>query len=584
MAGKFDKEIIKKHHFWFLFAPVALFTLISWFALFAEVPDDITKTEDANKSERTKHAGVKGQPRKALDEFGKQLSTLETRKIDMWREAWNGQKEIYTWPEGFTDKQREVVRHLKFGEEIQDEQFRNQFRGRNVYEKEYTKLVEQMEPMKFKDGWEKVVRYVASWGRVPSSEDVWLAMEDFWVQRELLVAIDRVNKNAAMFHPVTKRVDGTEVPKDPKRRVFHNRFWELELRLIEDKGERYLKASLRNISDRLQVMGVGNKMTLLVWLTPDAKRPFEFEVEGTSVEAWRGHYKFTSDSLDGLKSEGVPAPVLNKFTAWLQANKKKDVKDEREFDTKQAFMDEMGRVIDKAELDQWQVLIARYSEVGRLPIKTIKAHYIPVDVKATELNRVEQQFDVRTVPIKRIEAIGLGQLSDRNNNLPLKMSTFSEAMAKREAGSVPVATPPAGTVGAETTPTAPALPAVSQNELVRPRYIDVTEQIRRMPVGIVLVTDQSFMKDILEAIMNIKMRFQMTQTDLTRFHGTMDYGPAATPKAAAPPVFNPLGVGSSPTNNREDQFSANLMELSIYGIVSLYERFPDDGKTKQPKK
>ncbi|MCE9532643.1 MAG: hypothetical protein K8T89_16215, partial [Planctomycetes bacterium] len=193
---------------------------------------------------------------------------------------------------------------------------------------------------------------------------------------------------------------------------------------------------------------------------------------------------------------------------------------------------------------------------GTLAIKTIEKHNISVDYTIKELARVEQVFDTRTIPVKRVENFTLGYKSDRNFSQPLKMAKFSEALIPKDA------------MPEENDTT--SVQNFSQNKLARRRYLDVTDQVRRMPLSLVLLTDQAYMKDILEALVNIELRFQTTQVHWNRFHGTLNYG------------VNQAGA-TSPSNNREDQFSANLLEVSIYGIVSFFERVPDDAKVKDKK-
>jgi len=105
-----------------------------------------------------------------------------------------------------------------------------------------------------------------------------------------------------------------------------------------------------------------------------------------------------------------------------------------------------------------------------------------------------------------------------------------------------------------------------------------------LPIGLVVITDQTFIKDILENLVAIKLRLQMTQVDWIRFHGTLDYGSATEPEGAKKRDFLPAPTGSTPNNNREDQFSANLMELSVYGFLMLYEKFDDKTSTAAPPK
>jgi len=537
MAAKIDGEFLKKHHFWFLFVPIGIFLMLAWFGILSDVDEATSSTQLKNDAEKQKVPPVRAQPRETVTKYNTQLTDLNDISMNMWSQVWNEQKHLYVWPEGYTKEQRKNLEPLKFGSFIDNAKLSvvAQFRERNVYENEYLNLVKSVEPMQFRgDDWQKILHFV-KWEKVPSPEDIWLAMEDLWVQRAFLEAISDINVKAA-------RLDLVE-PKDkshdnPKVRQFRNRTWEIDLQIVEAKGKpKVMKGRIKNISPRLQVIGIGNAMKLKVWLAPNARDPFIFEIEGKPVKA--------------------------------------------------------GEVRDVEPI-----------------LKPIPKHEIPDDTVVEGIFRVEQQFDARTVPIKSIQYFGIGRLSDRNNNQPLKMAAFSENLAKKEAGvtstsmapSNPsgggpsgggVALNPGGDGGQPRTEGAPAaqanLPAYSSNKLERYRYTDVTDQVRRLPIGIVILADQSYMKDILEALVNIKFRFQMTQYYWNRFHGTLNY----TTGAPAPPpgglgglggLGGESGSGSAPTNSRDDQFSANLLELSVLGILSLYERHPGEGKTKTPAK
>ena len=98
-----------------------------------------------------------------------------------------------------------------------------------------------------------------------------------------------------------------------------------------------------------------------------------------------------------------------------------------------------------------------------------------------------------------------------------------------------------------------------------------------MPIGLVIITDQSYNDDILEALLNTRLNLQLTQAaEWVRFHDALDYG---TKSSSGDQLGGP--TGSSPTNSRDDQFSANLMQMSVYGIVSLYEQYPAKAPAKK---
>jgi hypothetical protein len=161
------------------------------------------------------------------------------------------------------------------------------------------------------------------------------------------------------------------------------------------------------------------------------------------------------------------------------------------------------------------------------------------------------------------------------------------------------------------------------------RYIGVPGQVRRMPVALSMVVDQAYMQDVLMAYANCPLRFQITQVHWERFRGTLtpagsteseDTGPRLTtggglgdgflPNEGRPQSgFRPGGIGIGPvgpspgpgipgapglgglsgqfgsagsTTVTEGQITAGLVQLTVYGIISIYEKYqseaPPEGK------
>jgi hypothetical protein len=163
------------------------------------------------------------------------------------------------------------------------------------------------------------------------------------------------------------------------------------------------------------------------------------------------------------------------------------------------------------------------------------------------------------------------------------------------------------------------------------RYLDVSPNVRRMPVGIVLVVDQAYLQDVLLAYANSPLRFQITQVHWKRFHGPLGglgttgpggssgdsfmssgggflgggFGPGtegapmggvpprgmSVPPGGVPPRggvqgpptgMMPGGLGSGMlTTVSEAQLTAGLIEVCIYGIVSLYEKYDEKKANEQ---
>jgi len=587
--AKLDKETMKKQHFWLLLIPLFIGLLLAWIGLFVSVSGATEEKAKANDEKKKKIENTKAQPKKMLELYDVRKGELYDLRTQRWKEMWELQHAIFDWPASLTEEQIAKVQNLKFGTEILDSSFLNSFRDH--YVEEFDKVNKDLEPLQFNGGWRQVLRYVPKWTRNPESEDVWLAVEDFWVQRELLRALAQVNKDAAQFQKVAPAPGTTD---DPKHRVFYNRIWQVDLTINDDKGGTTIRGKIKNRTDRLQPFNTNRELLLKIWLSENSK-PFLFAIDGSAVEA-------------GKEEE----------------------------------------------------------------IKFVKERHTVFEGNARELHKVEQVYDVRTAPVKRVDALRLGYLSARHSDAELQMSAFSTKAVETEAAAGggpagpggpggpggPAGPPPGmgiqgGPVGAGAgIPGAPPGPAgggmgmggmggaqqttnLTFNGLVRPRYIHRTDQVRAMPVGMAIIADQAFVQDVLTALANCKLRFQTVQTHLTRFRGSLSYvaqnqgmgmfnppgpgegegegdrgagpGPGGPPGPAGPPIPGMPARGGPPggfpgmpglppffggpgggfpgmfsgiRSSAEDQVAGNLVEVGIYGITSLYEKFqpPEEKK------
>ena len=194
---------------------------------------------------------------------------------------------------------------------------------------------------------------------------------------------------------------------------------------------------------------------------------------------------------------------------------------------------------------------------------------IPAGRTVSEIVRVEQEFDRETVPIRRIEAMQLGKTDSRYEALGLLKTPLSPPFAKVDAA----AATGSSTVGSPAACRAPTRAAAASRVVGRagsrgpehdgsgrPRgRADKPECRRRagldghrratatatwtspsrsggMPVGIVVVVDQSYIQDVLIAFANSPLRFQITQVIWTRFRGDLGSGAGD----------DPFGSGSQP--------------------------------------
>ena len=164
MAAKFDSALLKKHHFWFLLIPVGIAFLLAWIGLFFSVPDATSATQTKQESKMKEQKAKNAKARATIAAYTKQVDVLNEQRTRLWAKAWEDQKSIFVWPEGFNTKQHSVVRNLKFGAEIPNTvdkgNVRDQFRDKSIYEEEYRRLIKELAPMQFRTNWEDTLRYV----------------------------------------------------------------------------------------------------------------------------------------------------------------------------------------------------------------------------------------------------------------------------------------------------------------------------------------------------------------------------------------------------------------------------------------
>jgi hypothetical protein len=200
-------------------------------------------------------------------------------------------------------------------------------------------------------------------------------------------------------------------------------------------------------------------------------------------------------------------------------------------------------------------------------------------IQPRSISVLRQKLTWRSTPIKRIDRLELGKTahlhSDRLKTLPLIAYDFklkdplgSNAVAQT---SPPAAGAPADASGAGGAPPPAGLDmggggkgfggggdqgaGVSPNqEIPLDRYIEVTSQLRRMPVAFVMVVDATAVTDIIAAMSNSKLRFQVTMAPWVKVPnlgrpGGSDQSAAGSPGPGSGPGSTPgpgTGPGSAP--------------------------------------
>lgn len=519
---KLDKETVIKQRFWFLLGLLIPLVLLGFVIVWTSAAGEIEEKEIAfQKSVKSIEAVAKGQPKNPswVEILKERENEASKKKGEIWVQAWGAQEPIFTsWPKvRFT----EPLEKKKFGDPIADDDCIT-WASKSYYKEQLQEIAATAGLtnskgevlVQFKDGWEKVLRYIETFkDNQPPSEELWLAQEDLWVQRALLDIVSVANKSVANY----QIINGGKVPaKDDTSRTFRNPNWQLETKVIRNpQGKWILQYRLVNVSPRLQPLGVPLNLV----------------------------FKETNLDMD-LFIEGEP---LLPSAATTLAEKE-----------------------------------------------------VPGVAKPGPVDSVIQVFDWRAAPVKRVDKIALGQHSHRTFSAGLKESpAFSQK--KAEAPTPKATGGGAGPAGANPGSGSPvslgsgdgggAASSKTPNGIEKKRYVEINDQVRRMPFGLVVIVDQAHIQDVLTAVTNSKMRIQITQVEWQHYRNK-DIKPASasipspTPKKPKPatgasplpgvtPAGGPApsggGTKSGPAAPSDDP--ASLVELSVYGIANLYERY-----------
>jgi hypothetical protein len=521
MAMKIDKEYLVKHHFWFMLAAYLPLVVLSLVLLWTSVAGAIDKRATDLKSLKDKvKTNTKPDAKNMawIDAATKKAEALAKQKNKVWSEVWNGQAAIFTWPEPLAH-----LDALDYGDKIDRSEDRDTYiNDKKCYSKQLTDMVALVQPVnnkgegvvQFRDNWKTVINHVEPWfGKsaaltVPSSEEIWLAQEDLWVQRELLQIIRDTNDGLAVYE---KSKFSTKPLKDEiDRQVFENPRWRIEIGISRDQ----MRYRITNRSSRQQTLGFVFRVS--------------FKPAGTK-ELW----------VDG-------EPLAPNQTSPEKA------------------------------------------------LTVAGANWGP----SIKLDGVSQVLDWHSAPIKRIDRIDLTRTANISAGRALvPFRGFASDEKKDEPSPNPMSRemPMPGVRGRE---------AKSGLGLDKVRYLESSDQVRRMPLAILLIVDQSNVQDVLTTFARSRMRFQVTQVEWKRYRGSIqpviladDGRPEAGAPAAMrrPPMPGVVGfdprrmtpmprpdrpgpnVNNAADENEED--SSNLVELAVYGIASLYHKYPPKSAT-----
>jgi hypothetical protein len=261
MASKIDKDTLKKNLFWILLGVFVVLWLAGVGIAVMPGDDKAAKEYTSAKSavDSTKGKGVKTPAYQ--EPWHKHGQMFSGYKAVIWEKAWKQQEAMYDWPASMPYAARPLyptdafVRDATGQKNVtEDVKIRNRFP--EWYHEQFEYLPDIVVPAKFNGGFAAVFPE-QTWvkGSAPTQEEVWLAQEDFWVKRELLWLIRQAIDSVALFREVPAAKDEKPPEGAVARRVFRNANWELTLFIEKPATGRGLVVGERSTIKNINVDG-----------------------------------------------------------------------------------------------------------------------------------------------------------------------------------------------------------------------------------------------------------------------------------------------------------------------------------------
>jgi hypothetical protein len=623
---KLDKETLIKQKFWVLLGAFTLLWLIGLCVMLFTL-GKIIANHKANYDSALKATDgelkIKGGPKNPItflppwEEHG---TLFRNHKNKIWKEAWEEkpveQVKLYDWPEYkkspldqlmLEKEPKDPAELLKFRERLFEA--REAFR-KVLYESEIDGLrehVKELAPVELyagsvnnKENFEKLFQPM-EWKRTgsddapaPTREEMWIVQEDYWVKRDLLDVVKEVLDTSAKMKLVEQVRPGQKDPEgklrenDLGRFRFRNDTWELDLIIEPGEGENRRD---RIISGRSTLKNIHPGNRTLSLANPHNQAPLEFVIrQGELINE-----RLRINGEDMAPNQAMPLAGQKKIT-----NLTGNFKPEEPFTVHQVF--------------DW------YTS----PVKRINGIHLAY-----------QSARTAHVPLKSNDALP----ADPPDAVAGAAAAPSAAPAAG-ASKAPAGMGPAPGMIPGGMPSASAASAKEANKtllygLDKARYLQVTAQCRHLPFGMLVIVDQAHVPDMMAALANSRLRIQVTQVEIVHAHGIVPdvaapvdspelqpdlaggpkqgvsdkvrQGPTRAgggtegrldqPRARGTRMVAPRrpgfagqiigqqgsSVAASPTAEAAPEpEDPNVVELAIYGIATLYERFDDSAKGTAP--
>ncbi|HZY89736.1 MAG TPA: hypothetical protein VFE78_33250, partial [Gemmataceae bacterium] len=478
---KLDKETVVKHQFWFMLGGFTLLWIVALSTLKLMASGPIAAKRAAYDKAVTDVKGAQAKkpknPATFLPPWEEHAKLFRSKRDTIWEAAFRlqnpeGQQPFETWPNvgGMS--------RLFYPDDLMDLRDIEEFKTHS-YIDQFNDIDKTVAPTELAGGWAAIMT-PQTWTKTPSREECWLAQEDLWVKSELLRVVKAVNDSVALFRPVEvkageKLPEG--VPAGTKHLRFRNYNWQMDLFIGKVKD--------RTMKERLGLLPA-SKLTNV----HPARRTLSLSTKA-------------GEPISFFLRQGQAAPYR------LQVNGESVVPD-----ASQEF----------------------------------KKGYVPDAIDLNGAFDVEEAFEWETCPVKRIDAIKAPYQSHRTYTMTLKIKEAlkkldPEPVAPGAENADPNATPGApggaggepmggrmgmGGSGGMKMGGMPGMPGAgaggsggsgqppdltSRNGIDRVRYLNVTDQCRHLPFGMVLVVDQAHIPDVELALANSRLRIQTTQVE-----------------------------------------------------------------------
>jgi hypothetical protein len=255
MAKKIDSEALLKQRFWILLGVLVPLVAVVMIVMWRSFPDKINQKIGGINTARGAIDAAKKNPKNKswIPLLDHRYAEAVGKKNDIWYKAWASQKDFLTeWPADMPENMNAKPIWSDFTEESREKY------AADLYQMQIREIPKLPQPegardevVQFKGGWEKIVD-LTSLNPQPESEEIWLAQEDLWIQKEMLRLIRDANELAGTL----KRVE----PRTPEEKAaggtFANAVWRMSVKIQSLPGKIVLDGKLTNASPWRQPLGL----------------------------------------------------------------------------------------------------------------------------------------------------------------------------------------------------------------------------------------------------------------------------------------------------------------------------------------